>query len=195
MAIFFDMDGVLAQFYRDPEFLSNMHKEGYFVGLQPYDSICTAFRLLHKVHQDVYILTAYNVEDPWVRDEKRMWVKYKFGQDVADFDMIICPCGANKAEYAERKIGRKLRPYDVLLDDHTPNLLHWQAAGGSGIKFINEINGHGGKWKGQRLSYTDSYGVLLAALFKYMLQGDTTERKEKEKHDRRYEEYQRAKAV
>ena len=73
MAIFFDMDGVMAQFYKDPNFLTNMHKEGYFIGLLPYTDLCTAFRILHKVRQDIYILTAYHAEDPWVPHGKKLW--------------------------------------------------------------------------------------------------------------------------
>lgn len=193
MAIFFDMDGVMAQFYNDPDFLTNMHKEGYFISLQPYTALCTAFRILHKVRQDIYILTAYHAEDPWVPHEKKLWTRNMFGQDAADFDMIICPCGTNKAEYAEQKIGRRLRRYDVLVDDHTPNLQHWQAAGGTGIKFINEINGHGGKWKGERMSYTSNYGAMLAMLMRHILRGETFEKEEKSYE--RSENYQRAKAV
>lgn len=46
----------------------------------------------------------------------------------------------SKVAAAERKLGRNLRKTDVLVDDNNDNLEAWVAAGGSAIKYINDIN-------------------------------------------------------
>lgn len=195
MAIFLDMDGVLAQFYKDPDFMQNMHKEGYFIGLQPYEPMCRAMKYVASTRDDVYILTAYHTEDPWAKTEKTLWVKHIFGEDFADFNLIICPCGANKAEYAEAKLGRKICKYDVLVDDHTPNLLRWEASGGLGIKFINEINGHGGKWTGYRLPHTTPYGPMMCNIAVRGLCETAIERNmRKDEYENLYNRYREAKS-
>ena len=57
----------------------------------------------------------------------------------------------DKAEFVETMLHRKLGKMDILVDDHTPNLTRWETAGGTGIKWLNGINGKNGRFEGIRL--------------------------------------------
>ena len=46
---------------------------------------------------------------------------------------------------------RKLGKMDILVDDHTPNLKRWETAGGTGVKWLNGINGKNGRFEGIRV--------------------------------------------
>ena len=49
-------------------------------------------------------------------------------------------CPLTKSQTAEKALGRRLTPKDVLYDDFNPNLEEWQEAGGTPIKVLNGIN-------------------------------------------------------
>lgn len=58
---------------------------------------------------------------------------------------------------------RKLSTADILIDDHTPNLHHWEEAGGLGVKWLNEINGNNGRFEGARVGSTEELREVLDA--------------------------------
>ena len=56
-----------------------------------------------------------------------------------------------QAEFVETMLHRKLGKMDILVDDHTPNLTRWETAGGTGVKWLNGINGKNGRFEGIRV--------------------------------------------
>ena len=56
-----------------------------------------------------------------------------------------------QAQFVETMLHRKLGKMDILVDDHTPNLKRWETAGGTGVKWLNGINGKNGRFEGIRV--------------------------------------------
>ena len=56
---------------------------------------------------------------------------------------------------------RRLSRADILIDDHTPNLHRWEAAGGTGIKWLNQVNGNNGRFEGARLGSAEELRAVL----------------------------------
>ena len=56
---------------------------------------------------------------------------------------------------------RQLTKEDVLVDDHTPNLIEGEAAGGTGVKWLNGINGNGGRFEGFRTGSAEHLADFL----------------------------------
>ena len=150
--LFVDMDGVLARFYEDPAYEDRMHEQGYFAGLRPYEPMLAAVDKLRKRRDlRVYILTA--APNPVASEEKEEWIS-RMLQGHPIMGVFVVKNGMSKAGYIRSFYG-ELTPDDYLLDDHSPNLVDWDAQGGIGIKYLNEFNGkglHGVNWPGVRLN-------------------------------------------
>lgn len=150
--LFVDMDGVLARFYEDPAYEDRMHEQGYFAGLRPYEPMLAAVDKLRK-RQDlrVYILTA--APNSVASEEKEDWIS-RMLQGHPTIGVFVVKNGKSKAEYIRSFYG-ELTPEYYLLDDHSANLVDWDAHGGTGIKALNEFNGkglNGVNWQGIRLN-------------------------------------------
>lgn len=140
--MYWDMDGTLARFYEKSTCLEDMYKEGFFRSLNPYEKAISLFRA--KREAENYILSAC-VDTPYCRQEKINWIK-QYLPEVPESRIILVNVGEDKSKYVDDIKNA------ILVDDHTPNLLKWEIAGGLGIKAMNEINGIVGRWEGMRIS-------------------------------------------
>ena len=82
--------------------------------------------------------------------EKKKWLD-KYLPGISSSHCLFVPYGKNKAEFVETMLHRKLGKMDILVDDHTPNLTRWETAGGTGVKWLNGINGKNGRFEGIRV--------------------------------------------
>ena len=135
--IFFDMDGVLADFDKalNGDF-RNMFKPGFFRGLEPMENgLNDTIRGLQARGYTVKILSKACVK----RSDKRFrgqlvdkanWVK-EYLPSIDELDIIIQATDESKGDI--------LKYYSkddkcFLVDDYTPNLATWAFAGGECIK-------------------------------------------------------------
>lgn len=146
MKIFVDMDGVIYPWNKevDPRLLwtkiyyENMPAE--------QDMISTLDE--YKEKAELFVLSCYLNDE--AKAGKNAALDKLGGLFPADHRIFV-PYGKNKAEYAEKVIGQKLDQNCILFDDHSPNCLSWQEAGGRAVKILNDINGKGEIWKGERM--------------------------------------------
>ena len=141
--VFFDMDGVLAEYRFVP--YGEMLKKGYFGGLAPQKEAVRALRLLADDPRfEVYTLSAVIKENPYALEEKKHWLKEQLGEDLSQIDSIFPWCGEEKAD----AVPGGIRPTDILIDDYNANLRSWEKQAVA-IKFLNGVNNRHGSWKGR----------------------------------------------
>lgn len=150
---YFDMDGVLAVFkdfhdlpvHQRPFFREGSH---YFLHCMPDYKALEIFQTLYGPevpNAKVHVLTRLLGEDAnaspelvrewWI--DKRAWLL----SNTRNVDTSTCfiASGPDKGELL-RDVPRHQRRYHILIDDYNPNLLNWQAAGGTAVKYINQLN-------------------------------------------------------
>lgn len=148
---FLDMDGTLAEWKTTTAF-EDLFEEGYFKNLKSHDNLILAIKAaLVKTGVEGYINSHYLRESKYALREKNEWVDEKF-PEIPRHNRIFSACGTNKTLFVPGGI----KANDILIDDYTPNLLAWEAAGGTGIKFMNGINGTKGTWDGIRIDKKDT---------------------------------------
>ncbi len=141
--IFFDMDGVLAEYKYVP--YEEMLKEGYFGELAPQAEAVEALKLLAADPGiELYTLSAVIRENPWALGEKQNWLRKQLGSSLGSVVSIFPFCGESKASVVPGGI----RPTDILIDDYNANLRDWEKSAVA-IKFLNGINNRHGSWKGR----------------------------------------------
>lgn len=149
MRLFIDMDGVVAKWGTITS-QNDLYSEGYFLNCIPEDTLIEEIKLLIKSGIKVYPTTHF-LDSKYAYNEKRMWLK-KHISAIPESNYILVPYGRDKAEFINRLSNfEKINSNDILLDDHSPNLFSWERAGGTGIKFMNGINGNNGTWKGRKI--------------------------------------------
>lgn len=148
MKYFFDMDGTLCEFRIDAR-LDDLYKKGYFLSLKEHPNVVILLKNLIANGEEVYILSA--VLGAQQEYEKRQWIR-EHDIVLPEEHLLFVPCGSNKAERV------KVDGTSVLVDDHTPNLLDWKAAGGIGVKVLTGINGLHGRWKGKAFTADTIFG-------------------------------------
>ncbi len=141
--IYFDMDGVLADFDRglwemcgmEPQpqgdeatdaatFAAVRGADHFYLNLQPCEGMLELFAEVRSKYGDrVEILTGVpsarrNI--PEASEDKREWVRKYIGDDV----VVHTVARKEKQEYAEGS---------VLIDDLEKNIREWEAAGGIGL--------------------------------------------------------------
>ena len=148
--IFIDMDGTLARFHDEVQYLERMFEEGFFLNLKPFENAASAANALaHPQNSDfeVYILSAaVDGEPPYCQKEKNAWID-KYCPNIDREHRIFTKVGHPKAEYIPGGISST----DILWDDYNKNLEEWQGAGGVAVKCHNNINHKGlvgSLWKG-----------------------------------------------
>lgn len=144
--VFFDMDGTVARFYSEAGCVENYAQPGFFSRLEPYRSMLTLIRMLSEHAGEVVVYGLSVVPNEVAAKEKRVWLKTQL-MGAADPRLLVLPRGDSKPGFVKRLFElESLSDSDILIDDYSSNLVSWSAAGGTGIKALNELNGRG--WNG-----------------------------------------------
>lgn len=147
--LFIDMDGTIARFHDEVQYLERMYEKDFFRNLKPFKEACEAISELVKSNKyEVYILSAaVDGEPPYCRAEKTVWICNNIPEIDIHHHVIFTKVGVPKAAFIPGGIRRS----DALLDDYTKNLIEWENSGGIGIKAKNNINCkglYGEAWNG-----------------------------------------------
>lgn len=156
--LFFDMDGTLARFYESADCLEKMWQKGFFENLKPYKNMVETYKKAiqlknSKLPTETMILSAVNIETAeTVIKEKEKWIEKYLCKNNSNLFLKIT---SNKAEQVSKNYGKIDKSF-ILIDDYNKNLRDWREAGGTAIKFVNEINDKGTNgplWNGFRIRY------------------------------------------
>ena len=142
--VYIDMDGTLTKFMY--VVLSVLYTAGYFLNLPPHANVVTAVKMLTKMGVKVTVLSCYLADHPTAYEEK------------------LLPCGEEKTQTVKERLGRNLTSSDILLDDHSPNVISWCRNGGRGVKLLNAVNGKGIKWHGETVHYMDAPEKIVSTI-------------------------------
>ena len=161
--IFIDMDGTLTEFeYVDRDVL---YAPGYFENLAPNEPVLLGLKDFIEFYNEsnkfeICILSNYLVDHNTAREEKLAWLdKHAPFLKEHGCKIILNPCGESKRLAVPGFDARENPVVNILLDDHSPNLLDFcgygdttsekdgKILGNEGIKVLNKINGSGTKWK------------------------------------------------
>ena len=155
--LFLDMDGTLAKFYANPNYLEKMYEQGYFENLKPYAIVDTIKEIIKEMPVvNVYILTAC-VDTDYCEEEKDKWLD-KYLPELPLDHRLYLKVGENKTQLADLVAHKDA--INLLLDDYGLNLEQWEEKGWTAIKFINGINNK----KGKEYKYTVKGGKQLKEL-------------------------------
>lgn len=150
---YFDMDGVLAKFIRwDDCPMPPFMREGshYFLHREPDRRALEIFQTLYHdetPNARARILTRVldesdgdgisdTLRQEWWTD-KRAWVL----SNTVGVDTSKCFLMSGKDKGALlADVPMPQRKYHILIDDFNPNLINWRAAGGTAVKYINDLN-------------------------------------------------------
>ena len=157
MRVYFDMDGTIAKWCDVP--VEESRKPGYYADLEPETELLDFMRAAMKRGENIYILSSYYT-DTRALLEKKKWLD-QYLPEIDSAHCLFVPYGKNKAEFIEAMLHRRLSRADILIDDHTPNLHRWEAAGGTGIKWLNQVNGNNGRFEGARVGSAEELRAVL----------------------------------
>lgn len=163
--LYVDMDGTLTEFQNvDKE---TLYAPGYFRNLKPNVIALNGLKEFLETFNDdkrfeVYILSNYLTDRENSREEKEEWLKVNAPWlEEHNCKVIFNPCGTSKRS-AVREFLPKTNPVvNILLDDHTPNLIDFcgyskgekylntnnAIFGNEGIKLINGVNDRTRWWR------------------------------------------------
>ena len=166
ITIFIDMDGTIARFYEHANCLEAMYEPGFFLHLNEYEQMIILIKeLLNNPNIRIIFLSAVPSINPVGIEEKRQWLTKKF-PNTEKYETIFCATPANKATEATNFLKRELSKNDYLLDDYSFNLRGWEAAGGTGIKCVNEVQDlpDANSWQGPRVGAENPWYETLERL-------------------------------
>ncbi len=146
--LFFDLDGTLFEWNElTPGQMWLLDTATYYALLRPQmtELVCSVKGLARLWTCSVYYTEA-------AREGKELALNASYGKFFKDKHRIWVPKGGCKADAIRNRLGRELNEDDILLDDHTANLVDWENAGGMAFKVLNGCNGQGEKWQGRRMS-------------------------------------------
>lgn len=115
--LYFDMDGVLADFNAEPDGVARFRDEkGFFKKLKVLPKNARALRkLIADGKHNIYILSASPNEA--ADGDKRAWLK-RHRIKIADGNIIFCRNHERKVDFMKTADG-------ILFDDYTKNLIEW----------------------------------------------------------------------
>lgn len=161
--LFIDMDGTVARFHDEINYLERMFEKGFFENLEPFQKAIFGLNLFHRVYPEVELYIISSTVDgypPYCEDEKNRWLD-KWMKFIDKEHRLFPKIGQNKADVVPGGITEN----DYLYDDYNKNLEEWVQAGGSSIKCHNTIN-HKGlvgcKWQGAVVANFNSNAILLS---------------------------------
>lgn len=161
--LFIDMDGTVARFHDEINYLERMFEKGFFENLEPFQKAIFGLNLFHRVYPDVELYIISSTVDgypPYCEDEKNRWLD-KWMKFIDKEHRLFPKIGQNKADVVPGGITEN----DYLYDDYNKNLEEWVQAGGSSIKCHNNINHKGRvgeRWTGTVILNYDPTSVLLS---------------------------------
>lgn len=173
--LFVDMDGTLARFHDQVNYLERMFEKNFFWDLKPFENMIEGIKQFIQLHPDVdvYILSAaVNGEPPYCEQEKHAWLD-KYLPEIPKENRIFTKMGHRKAEF----IPGGLTKDDYLLDDYNKGLHQFMYDGGSAIKCHNNINqkglgAYGGQcgnlWVGPMVHIADKPALIAAEICQHM---------------------------
>lgn len=160
--LFVDMDGTLAVWRSETPF-EKLFEQGYYRNLPPQQEVVDAVKLMQSFGVEVFALSAFLPDSQYAWREKHEWLD-QHAPFIPRENRLLCPQNIPKSEYASRT----LAPIDkscILLDDYSKNLHEWEAAGGTGVKLMNGLNGNNGTWMGPAVSRFDGANIITDGVF------------------------------
>ncbi len=150
---FIDMDGTLAQFHAEENYLERMTEPGFFENLRPYEQMIAKLKDYMKAHPDseFFVLSGLTADAPDCEGQKNRWLD-KYLSEIDAAHRIFTENGDDKSLYIPGGVHAR----DILIDDYNKNLEDWLAAGGAAVKFVNQVNDRalrGKRWTGERIRY------------------------------------------
>ena len=134
--LFVDMDGTIARFHDEANYLEKMYEKDFFRNLKPFENMVKGIQDFMTKNPDVPVIAlSAAIDSKFCVHEKQAWLTEHLPQ-LAD-NPIFTAMGENKAQAVN------LQPGDVLIDDYNVNLIEWQETGGTAIKLVNNINNQG----------------------------------------------------
>lgn len=143
-SLFLDLDGTLARFHDEVEYIERMWEKGFFANLKPFENVVSSLKDVYEKNIcDIYILSSViDGEPPYCVTEKNEWLD-KYLPFIDHTHRLLVPQGTSKSEFVSKHFGEPLSNAFVLYDDYNKNLREWQRNGGTSIKCINNINNKG----------------------------------------------------
>jgi 5'(3')-deoxyribonucleotidase len=167
--LFIDMDGTLAKFHDEVNYLERMYEKDFFRNLAPFENLIEGIKQFNEAYPDVelFILSAtVQGEPPYCQTEKHAWCD-KHLPFIDREHRIFTPVGRNKTEFIPGIITKD----DYLYDDYNINLEEWQQAGGHSIKCKNNINHKGlvgALWQGDIIDNSKTPTSIVGELAFFM---------------------------
>lgn len=170
--LFLDMDGTLAKFHDEANYLERMYEEDFFYNLAPFENMLAGAKLFMEQHPDVPVFVISScVDSEFCTADKHRWLDDHL--NIPRENRIFPPMGAPKADY----IPGGVKKDDFLLDDYNRGLNQFMYDGGSAIKCHNNINqkglgAHGGSsgnlWIGPMVHVDDKPEMIAAEIAQCM---------------------------
>ena len=120
---YFDMDGVIANFHKEPYKYTNAISRDWIANLEPFIDNVNLIRNLILSGKSVYILSKAASEE--AKLGKIDWLA-KYIPELKPNRIIIIVGNGKKCDYMKTKTG-------ILIDDNKTNINQWIKAGHKGI--------------------------------------------------------------
>ncbi len=120
---YFDMDGVISNFHKEPYKYVNAINREWIANLEPFMYNVDLIRNLIKQGKSVYILSKAASEN--AKLGKIDWLK-KYIPELKSNRIIVIVGSGKKCDYMRTKTG-------ILIDDDKTNINQWVKAGHKGI--------------------------------------------------------------
>ncbi len=135
--LFLDMDGTLAKFYANPNYMEKMFEPNYFATLKPYAIVDTIKEIIKEMPIVKVMVLSACVDTEYCEEEKQIWLDH-YLPEIPQENRAFCKVGEDKTDLARLLVGKE--DINILLDDYSVNLEQWKAQGWVAIKFVNGIN-------------------------------------------------------
>lgn len=135
--LFLDMDGTLAKFYANPNYMEKMFEPNYFATLKPYAIVDTIKEIIKEMPIVKVMVLSACVDTEYCEEEKQIWLDH-YLPEIPQENRAFCKVGEDKTDLARLLVGKD--DINILLDDYSVNLEQWKAQGWVAIKFVNGIN-------------------------------------------------------
>ncbi len=135
--LFLDMDGTLAKFYANPNYMEKMFEPNYFATLKPYAIVDTIKEIIKEMPIVKVMVLSACVDTDYCEEEKQIWLDH-YLPEIPQENRAFCKVGEDKTDLARLLVGKE--DINILLDDYSVNLEQWKAQGWVAIKFVNGIN-------------------------------------------------------